>query len=54
MKTNKKHSLGALAALMILTGSQLFAQSSAAKSPSGMTSRPPRGACRWTKLTQVT
>lgn len=35
MKTNKKYSLGALAALMILTGSQLFAHSSAAKSPSG-------------------
>jgi hypothetical protein len=35
MKTNKKYSLGALAALMILTASQLFAQSSAAKSPSG-------------------
>jgi hypothetical protein len=35
MKTNKKYSLVALAALMILTGSQLFAHSSAAKSPSG-------------------
>jgi hypothetical protein len=35
MKTNKQHSLAALAALMILTASQLFAQSSTAKSPSG-------------------
>ena len=32
MKTSKKYSLGALAALTILTASQLFAESSAAKS----------------------
>ena len=35
MKTNKKYSLGALAAVMILTASQLFGLSSAAKSASG-------------------
>src|ERR1700722_13760941 len=35
MKTNKKYSLGALAALMILTVSHLFGQSSAATPPSG-------------------
>jgi hypothetical protein len=35
MKANKKYSLGALAALVILTASHLFAQSSTANSPSG-------------------